>query len=127
METDSYNNIGSLKISEDVIATIAGVATSEIKGVAGLSPRPGSGSSGILGLIGKKAMNKSIHLEMRDSEAVIDIYVNLYLGTKIPDTAAEIQSRVKDAVQTMTGIAVSKINVHISGVVIQQDETGEIL
>ena len=127
METDSYNNIGSLKISEDVIATIAGIATSEIKGVAGLSPRPGSGNSRILGLLNKKNMNKSIHLEMKDGEALIDIYLNLYLGTKIPDTAAEIQTRVKDAVQTMTGIAVSKVNVHISGVVIQQDETGEIL
>lgn len=127
MDTDSYNNVGSLKISEDVIATIAGIATGEIKGVAGLSPRPGSSEGRVLGLLGKKSLNKSIHLEMRDGEAVIDVYVNLYLGAKIPDTAAEIQARVKDAVQTMTGIAVSKVNVHISGVIIQQDEAGEML
>lgn len=63
---------------------------------------------------------------MKDGEAEIDIYVNIYLGAKITEVAPIIQSKVKDAVQNMTGITVSKVNVHISGVVIRQEADEDI-
>lgn len=125
-ENRQENDIGNLKISEDVISTIAGVATSEIKGVSGLSSHPSLNDKKRKVLIGKKSLNKSIRLEMKDGEATIDIFVNLYMGARIPETASEIQARVKDAVQNMTGISVSKVNVHIAGVVISQGEAGEL-
>lgn len=114
----NYTETGSLKISEDVLATIAGMATSEIKGVAGLSSRPNSDIKGFMST--KKGPGKAIRIEMKDGEAILDIYVNFYFGYKIPDVASEIQTRVKEAVQNMTGVTVSKVNVHITGVVIDQ-------
>lgn len=114
----NYTETGSLKISEDVLATIAGMATSEIKGVAGLSSRPNSDIKGFMST--KKGPGKAIRIEMKDGEAILDIYVNFYFGYKIPDVASEIQLRVKEAVQNMTGVTVSKVNVHITGVVIDQ-------
>lgn len=118
MVQNGYTDTGSLKISEDVLAAIAGNAAREIKGVAGLSLRPSTDS---LGLFRRKDTgSKAIKLEIRDGEAVIDIYVTLYNGIKIPDTSEQIQSRVKEAVQNMTGITVSKVNVHISGLVIAE-------
>lgn len=117
MLQNSFTDTGSLKISEDVLAAIAGNATKEIKGVAGLSLRPAQDG---LNLFHKKSTEKAIKLEIKDGEAVIDIFVSLYNGVKIPDTSEQIQTRVKETVQNMTGITVSKVNVHISGLVIAQ-------
>lgn len=74
----------------------------------------------------KRGLGKAIRLDMKDGEAVIDIYVNIYMGAKIGEAASAIQQKVKDAVQNMTGITVSKVNVHISGVVIRQETNEEI-
>ncbi len=119
MEQNGYANEGSLKISEEVISTIAGMTAGEIKGVAGLSLRPNSDFKSILK--SNKNMNKAIRLEFKDGDAFIDVYVNLFMGYKIPDVASEIQVKVKDAVQNMTGLTVSKINVHVAGVVIDKE------
>jgi uncharacterized alkaline shock family protein YloU len=121
MENNGYARDGSLKISEEVISTIASIATTEIKGVAGLSPRPNSDIRGILR--SKKGVKKGIGLETKDGEAIVDIYVSIYHGVRIPDVAGEIQVKVKDALQNMTGITVSKVNVHITGLSLNK-ETG---
>jgi uncharacterized alkaline shock family protein YloU len=123
MENNGYRQNGNLKISEEVISTIAGLTTSEIKGVAGMLLRPVS-SDFKLGFFGnKRSIGKAIHVEVRDGEVIINIFVNLYIGTKIPETASEIQLRVKEAVQNMTGLSVAKVNVHVSGIIIDQTET----
>jgi uncharacterized alkaline shock family protein YloU len=114
-----YEDNGRLKISDEVLATIAGIAASEVKGVAGLSSRTGPEIKGILQ--SKKGPGKAIRLEIKDGEANFEVFVNLYMGAKIPDVAAEIQSRVKESVQNMTGITVSKVNVHVSSVVIEKE------
>jgi Uncharacterized protein conserved in bacteria len=114
MMQNSTAETGSLKISEDVLAAIAGNATKEIKGVAGLSLRPAQDGFKIFH---KKNTGKAIRLEIKDGDAIIDIFVSLYSGIGIPDTSEQIQARVKETVQNMTGITVSKVNVHISGLI----------
>ncbi|AVQ95865.1 Asp23/Gls24 family envelope stress response protein [Ethanoligenens harbinense] len=118
MGYNTYAEDGSLKISEDVIATIAGTAAADVKGIAGLSLRP---FSDIKGIMRHKPAGHAIRMEMHDGEAVLDISVNLYLGAHIPEVATELQTRVKDAVQTMTGISVSKVHVHVAGVVLTDE------
>lgn len=118
MGYNTYAEDGSLKISEDVIATIAGTAAADVKGIAGLSLRP---FSDIKGIVRHKPTGHAIRMEMHDGEAVLDISVNLYLGAHIPEVAAELQTRVKDAVQTMTGISVAKVHVHVAGVVLTDE------
>lgn len=115
MMDKNYTETGSLKISEDVLAAIAGNATKEIKGVAGLALRPIPEN---LGLFHKKSADKGIRISIKDGEAVIDVFVSIYDGAKIPETSEQIQTRVKETVQNMTGITVSKVNVHISSLVI---------
>lgn len=119
MGYNTYAEEGSLKISEDVVATIAGTAASDVKGVAGLSLRP---LPNLKGIARRKPSHRAIRMEMHDGEAVLDVFVNLYLGAHIPEVAVELQTRVKDAVQTMTGISVSKVHVHVAGVVLADDE-----
>lgn len=117
MEQNGFTDTGSLKISEDVLATVASNAAKEIKGVAGLSLRPNPDKFGIFH---KKSIGKAIKLDIKDGDATIDIYVNIFSGVKIPDMAEQVQARVKEAIQNMTGITVSKVNVHISGLVIAE-------
>lgn len=111
MGRNGYAEEGSLKISEEVIATIVDTAAADVHGVAGLSLKP------IAGAPGRKRDVKAIRVETQNGEAVISLSVNLFMGSRIPDVAAELQQRVKDAVQTMTGITVSKVHVHIAGAV----------
>lgn len=120
---NGYSNNGSLKISEEVISTIAGLAAKEIKGVSGLMPCDNPDFKGLFR--NRKSAAKAIRIEVNEGEAAIDVYVSLYLGVKIQDVSSEIQLRVKDAVQTMTGITVTKVNVHVTGITINRSVSDE--
>ena len=106
---------GNIKISEDVLASIATIATKEIEGVAELSVAPAN----IKGILKSKPVNSSVIVELGDGVAVFDIYLKIKYGAKVQSVSAEIQKKVKDSVQNMTGIAVSKVNVHISSIAIE--------
>ena len=110
---DHGQSAGNLKISRDVLATIARYATMEIEGVASLA----SFTTNIRGWLLKKQSAKPITIDLNDDIAAIDIHVNIKAGVNIPQTAEKIQSAVKEAVQNMTGIAVSRGNINIAGIV----------
>jgi uncharacterized alkaline shock family protein YloU len=119
--TNGYSNDGSLKISEEVLSTIAGLAAKEITGVSELMPCTNPDIRGLFR--SKKDAAKSIRIDIKDGEAEIDVFVGLFLGVKIPDVASQVQDRVKDAVQTMTGITVTKVNVHVTGITIDHSQS----
>ena len=114
-----------IKIADDVVAVIAGVAVSEVPGVAGMSGGFAGGISEVLS--GKKNLAKGIKVEIMEKEAKIDVNIIVEYGTRIPDVAFEIQNRVKKAVENMTGLKVTEVNVHVQGVntEISQEETEE--
>lgn len=103
-----------IKISDDVVAVIAGVAVSEVPGVAGMAGGFAGGISEVLS--GKKNLAKGIKVDVAEKEAKIDVNIIVEYGTRIPDVAFEIQTRVKKAVENMTGLKVEEVNVHIQGV-----------
>lgn len=106
---------GSLRISQDVIATIASHAASEIQGVI-----PVDNMGAIRNIVAKKSISKPISISLADDVAVIDMMVNLEDGTKIPAASEQVQQAVKDAVQNMTGITVSKVNIQVAGIVFDE-------
>lgn len=108
------NGTEGIKISSDVIAVIAGVAVSEVKGVYGMSGGFAGGISEVLK--GKKNLAKGIKVDATDEKAKIDVNIIVEYGARIPDVAFEIQNRVKKAVENMTGLKVEEVNVHIQGV-----------
>ena len=117
MEQRPYKEaIGSLKISEDVLATIAKFAATEVEGVASLAP---FSTTPIKGLV-NPSKGKSIRIELNDDIAVIDLNVYLKFVAKVPQVAEAIQSSVKESVQNMTGITVSKVNVVVTGIVFDE-------
>ena len=103
-----------IQISDDVVAVIAGVAVSEVPGVAGMA---GGFAGGITEVFsGKKNLAKGIKVEVTETQAKIDVNIIVEYGSRIPDVAFEIQNRVKKAVESMTGLKVEEVNVHVQGV-----------
>ena len=103
---------GNLKISREVIATIARYAALEIEGVASLA----AFSPNLKGLI-KRQVTRPIAIELNDEIATITIHLNVKAGVNIPQVSERVQAAVKETVQTMTGIAVNRVNIVVSGIV----------
>lgn len=102
-----------IKIADDVVAIIAGKAASEVPGVFGMS---GGFAGGITEVFGKKNFSKGIKIEVLQKDVKIDVNIIVEYGVRIPDIAFEIQNRVKKAVESMTGLNVLEVNVHVQGV-----------
>ena len=105
--------LGTIRIADDVVKVIAGLAAMDIKGVAGMS---GGFAGGIAELLGRKNLAKGIKVEVGEKEAAIDLSVIIDYGMRIPDVAAQIQESVKNAVERMTGLTVVEANVNIQGI-----------
>ena len=111
---EEVNEAEGIKISNDVIAVIAGVAASEVPGVAAMA---GGLTGGLTeALKGKKNLAKGIKVEATETTANIDVNIIVEYGSRIPDVAFEIQNRVKKSVESMTGLKVEEVNVHVQGV-----------
>ena len=103
-----------IKISDDVVAVIAGVAVSEVPGVAGMAGSFAGGISEVFS--GKKNLAKGIKADITENVAKIHVNIIVEYGSRIPDVAFEIQNRVKKAVESMTGLKVEEVNVNVQGV-----------
>ena len=120
-ELVSVDDATGIKISEDVVAVIAGVAASEVPGVCSMS-----GGLGLTEVFGKKNMAKGIKAEVNEKNTKIDVNIIVEYGVRIPDVAFEIQNRVKTAVESMTGLKVQEVNIHVQGVnVISKEKAPE--
>ena len=108
------NGNDGIKIANDVVAVIAGVAVAEVPGVASMSGGFAGGITEVLS--GKKNLSKGIKVEADEKEVRIDVNIIVEYGTRIPDVAFEIQNRVKKSVENMTGLKVEEVNVHVQGV-----------
>ena len=114
LEEEIKTENDGIQISNDVVAVIAGVAASEVTGVAGMAGSFAGGISEVFS--GKKNLAKGIKVEILETKAKIDVNIIVEYGTRIPDVAYEIQNRVKKAVESMTGLKVEEVNVHVQGV-----------
>ena len=108
-EIEDADREDGTRISDDVIVTIVARVLSEIEGVASV---PGGIVSGILG---RKGVGKGIKVEANDQEVAIDVALTLNYGIRIPEVAAEIQSKTRQAVEEMTGKYVRAVNVTVQG------------
>lgn len=120
IEENTEETNDGIKIANDVVAVIAGVAVSEVPGVASMSGGFAGGISEVLS--GKKNLSKGIKVETDDKEVKIDVNIIVEYGSRIPDVAFEIQNRVKKSVENMTGLKVAEVNVHVQGVKTEKEE-----
>lgn len=111
--------VNGIKIAEDVVAKIAGIAASEVKGVFSMN---GGIAGGISEMFGKKSFSKGVKAQVTEKDTIIDLYIIVEYGSRIPDIAWEIQNKVKTAVENMTGLKVLEVNIHVQGVNLPKDE-----
>ncbi|WP_054692964.1 Asp23/Gls24 family envelope stress response protein [Syntrophomonas palmitatica] len=115
------NEFGTIRIADEVVATVAGLAAVEVEGVASMS---GGWGTDLVEKLGKKNFGKGIKVEVVNEETTIDIYITVEFGYAIPEVASNVQKEVKMAVETMTGLTVANVNVHIVGVSMKKNNAG---
>ena len=103
---------GQIQISEEVIAIIAGTAAAETEGIA-LATAP---VNAVKGFFGKKSQSKGVKVTVEESNALIEVEISVKFGINIKKVCEEVQAKVKNAVETMTGLTVSGVNVIVSDV-----------
>lgn len=120
-QTDEKVEIATnLNISEDVIGIIAGLAASEVEGIAGMTLGFVDGINQILG--SNKKYSKGVKIELDGKKVTVDIFVNVKYGVRIPDVAWAAQTAVKNAVETMTGLEVVAVNINVQGIIFDKAE-----
>ncbi len=118
------SELGTIRIADEVVSVIAGLAAMEVEGVDAMS---GGIAGGIAEVLGRRNLSKGIKVEVGTEETKIDIFIIVKYGVRIPDVAWDIQENVKKAVEEMTGLQVLQVNVHVQGVnfPLKEKEAGE--
>jgi uncharacterized alkaline shock family protein YloU len=116
------SDYGQIKIADEVVGIIAGLAATEVPGVAGMS---GGIAGGFAEMLGRKNLSKGVKVEVGEKEAAVDMFIIVEYGVKIPDVSWQIQESVKKAVETMTGLKVIEVNIHVQGVNIDKENKEE--
>lgn len=118
----SEQSQGTIKIADEVVSIIAGLATIEVPGIAGMS---GGFVGGIAEILGKRNLSKGVKVAVGETETAIDLFIITDYGVSIPDVAKQVQKNVKVAIENMTGLDVVQVNVHIQGIKLQPVAEGE--
>ena len=113
------NSLGSIRIADEVVSIIAGLAATEVEGIAGMS---GGIAGGIAEMLGRKNFAKGVKVEVGEKEAAVDLYIIVKYGVRIPDVALAAQENVKQAIENMTGLSVVEVNIHVQGVGFPEEE-----
>jgi len=119
--TQGVDEKGSIKISADVIATIASLAAAEVPGLANMAV------GGISGMLGRKNLTKGVKVELGEGEVSLSLFVIVEFGLLIPEVAESVQQKVKSAVESMTGLRVVSVDVHVQGVTFPQGHPSDSL
>ncbi|MCM1104031.1 MAG: Asp23/Gls24 family envelope stress response protein [Clostridium sp.] len=124
MEKGTYvlqedNSMGTVKIADDVVAMIAGLAASEVEGVSAMV---GNITNELMSKVGMTKLTKGVKVEITGREVRADIAVVLEYGYNIPATSQKVQEKVKTAIENMTGLVVSDVNIRIAGVNMQKSK-----
>ena len=111
--------IGQVQIADEVVAIIAGLAATEVEGVASMA---GNITNELVSKLGMKNLSKGILVEVMENEVKVDVAINIAYGYSIPEVSAKVQDKVKSAIENMTGLTVAVVNVRIASVDMAGDE-----
>lgn len=111
IETDE--SFGEVQISDEVVAIIAGLAATEVDGVASIA---GNLTRELIAKLGKKNLSKSVIVEVSDGHVNVKLTLYLQYGYSVPAVCMKVQERVKNSIENMTGLQVDCINVSIAGI-----------
>ncbi len=113
------STLGDIQIADEVIAIIAGLAATEVEGVAKMY---GNIPNELVSRLGMKNLSKGVKVFVTPENVKVDLSLELKYGYSVMDVSKEVQEKVKQAIETMTGLEVSEIRVRIAGVAIDKEE-----
>ncbi|NIK75745.1 putative alkaline shock family protein YloU [Paenibacillus castaneae] len=113
---------GLIRISDDVVATIAGLAALETPGIAAMS---GGISEGLAKRLSGKNVQKGVSVEVGQTEAAIDLRIIVHYGIPIQEVCRQLQLNVRESVENMTGLHVVEVNIKVEGVAFKEDDLEE--
>lgn len=116
-KADGDVSIGNISIADDVVASIAGIAATEVKGVSKLN---GNISKELIGKLGKKNLANGVKIEIENGNVSCDISLEMEYGNSIKKVSEEVQAKVKQSIENMTGLKVSVVNVVVSGIKLEK-------
>ena len=109
--------MGEVRIADEVVAIIAGLAATAVDGVDSMA---GNITSELVGKLGMKNLSKGVKVEVTEEHVSVDLSLNIKYGYNIPDVSERVQDRVKSAIENMTGLTVLDVNIRIAGVNINE-------
>lgn len=115
---EKHTGIGEVQIANEVVASIAGISASEVEGVDSMA---GGLAGELAGKFGAKNLSKGVKVEVADDTAMVELAINMKYGYSIPKTCKQVQEKVMQAINSMTGLTVKQVNVRIAGVSLEQD------
>ncbi len=110
--------IGTVKVADEVIVVIAGLAATEVKGVAAIA---GGITNDMVARKGIKALSKGVRVAVDHNVVTVDLTLRFEYGKSIPETGTEVQEKVKSAIETMTGLYVALVNIRVDDVASPMD------
>lgn len=118
IQEDEGEKIGSVKIADDVVAMIAALAATEVEGVAAMS---GNMTNELLSRVGVRNSARGTKVEVTQKKVKVDLAIMIEYGFNIPATCQRVQTKVKNAVENMTGLEVTDVNIRIAGINVSKD------
>lgn len=113
------SGLGKVRVAEEVVALMAGMAAAECYGLVGMAPR--TVQEGISGLLKREDMARGVSVRIEDEEAVIELHVVVQYGVNISQVSRNVMEQVKYAVETLCGLKVKQVNVHVRGVRVPEE------
>ncbi|MBU5460956.1 Asp23/Gls24 family envelope stress response protein [Anaerostipes sp. MSJ-23] len=110
--------LGEVKIADDVIAIIAGLAATEVSGVARMC---GNITNELVSKLGMNKLSKGVRVNVEKDYVTVDLALELEYGISIPEVSSKVQDRVKSAIENMTGLKVHEVNVRVAGVALEEE------
>ena len=110
--------IGEVKIADEVVTIIAGLAATEVKGVASMY---GNITNELVAKLGMKNLSRGVKIEVADGKVGVELAINMEYGYSIPEVTGTVQDKVKSAIETMTGLEVAEVNIRVAGVNLEDE------
>ncbi len=112
------DGVGTVRIADEVVAVIAGLAATEVKGVAAIA---GGITGAMVAKKGIKSLSKGVKVNVEGNEAAVDLVLNLEYGYSIPEIGEKVQKKVKSAIENMTGMTVTDVNINVADVALNEN------
>ncbi|MFU0828852.1 MAG: Asp23/Gls24 family envelope stress response protein [Lachnoclostridium sp.] len=118
-QINTNSSVGEVQIADEVVATIAALAATEVEGVAAMSSNI---TNELVSKLGMKNLSKGVKIDVSSNSVAVDLSLTMEYGYSIPNTSRQVQEKVKSAIENMTGLTVSEVNIRISGVNIDKNK-----